>query len=130
PLRDGPVVLPALPVARQDVVIDEARAEQFARAGARPEPRDGVAKRGRERREVAAGRRIALDGRGRLAPLLETPQARREGRGHGDVRVDVRRGLAVLEAGGLRAPGNGAAGARPVFGAPARAERGPDTGPV
>jgi hypothetical protein len=130
PLGDGALVLPTLPVARPHVVVDEGLPEDRA-ARARSGQRSVASRkvRGSGARSPAA-RRVSV-ARAAAAPSgSRCPRGPRRASRHRDVRVDVGRRLPVLEARRLRAPRDGADGARAVLDAPARVERRPHAGDV
>ena len=123
PLGHGALVLAHLPVARAHVVIDER-----LRRGSRARPCSPRARavasreRARQRRERAPRRPSPASpgGRRRLDLVLDAPEPGGEARRHRDVRVDVGRGLPVLEARRLGVAGaDDADRARAVLDAPA-----------
>src|SRR5207244_4219856 len=101
PIGDSLVVFARFPNAGAHVVIDERLAEQGTRGFAAAELVGGFAQRARKLASAVCSRVAARLGR-QSQTLFDAPQPSPERRGHGDVRVHVRRRLAMLDA--QRAP--------------------------
>src|SRR5260370_5283325 len=128
PVGDRLAKLAFFPVPRHRVVIDERIAEQVTGGGGGRQPVGGLRQcprqgsRGRVRDVVGA----AHDGLPGLDPVLDSPKARTQRRGDGEVWIDVGGGYPVLHALARWRARNDAQRAGPIFDSPGGGGRRPE----
>src|SRR6266542_5018513 len=124
PRRHRPLEPAHLPLARADVVIDEALAQDLSRAVGPAQELDRVAQVAGKRRSIG-GVAVPLAGGGRLHLVLDPPQPGGERGRHRYVGVHVRARLPVLDPRRLWRAADEADGAGPVLPTPRRGRRSP-----